>query len=167
MKAVEATFNQEKALVIVKLQTSQSLVGSSNCHSCSGDWHWCGGEPAAAVDIPARGDSGPGGDRGLLEPEIHRPLRWAQYYYTTEMWVVACSSMSGVSYGSYNFYEQRRAGYVCCYSLKNPSHPEFVLRSQAGVALVLEAVCDPITQKMLHFREPLSLFAYQAFKHNT
>ena len=89
---------------------------------------------------------------------------------TTKMWVVACSSTSGVSYGSYNFYEQRRAGYVCCYSLKNPSHPEFVLRSQAGVAFVLAAVCDPITQKMLHFREPLlklSPFAYQAFKHNT
>ena len=56
---------------------------------------------------------------------------------TTKMWVVACSSMSGVSYGSYNFYEQRRAGYVCCYSLKNPSHPEFVLRSQAGVAALM------------------------------
>ena len=40
---------------------------------------------------------------------------------------------AGVSYGSYNFYEQPECGYICFYSLKNPSHPEYVLHSYCGV----------------------------------
>ena len=38
-----------------------------------------------------------------------------------------------MSYGSYNFYDQPDCGYICFYSLKNPSHPEYVLKSYCGV----------------------------------
>lgn len=39
----------------------------------------------------------------------------------------------GVSYGSYSFYDQPNVGFIRFYSLKNPSHPEYILETGAGV----------------------------------
>ena len=48
-------------------------------------------------------------------------------------WNSLYSDLLGVSYGSYNFYDQPQCGYICFYSLKNPSYPEYVLHSYCGV----------------------------------
>ena len=48
-------------------------------------------------------------------------------------WNAIYSDLFGASYGSYNFYEKAEKGYLCFFSLKNPSYPEFVLESPSGV----------------------------------
>ena len=35
--------------------------------------------------------------------------------------------------GSFSFYTQLRVGYVCIFSLKNPSYPEYVCHASSGV----------------------------------
>lgn len=41
----------------------------------------------------------------------------------------------GVSYGSYSFYEEESTatGFICFFSLKNPSYPEFVFEASSPV----------------------------------
>ena len=41
--------------------------------------------------------------------------------------------MFGVSYGSFDFYNQPKIGLICLYSLKNPSFPEYICRAPCGV----------------------------------
>ena len=40
---------------------------------------------------------------------------------------------SGVSYGTYSFYDEESTGFICFFSLKNPSYPEFVLEADSPV----------------------------------
>ena len=35
--------------------------------------------------------------------------------------------------GSFSFYTQLRVGYVCIFSLKNPSYPEYICHASSGV----------------------------------
>ena len=53
------------------------------------------------------------------------------------------SHSPGVSYGSYNFYDQPDCGYICFYSLKNPSYPEYVLKSYCGVMCLASNPAHP------------------------
>ena len=38
--------------------------------------------------------------------------------------------------GSFSFYTQLRVGYVCIFSLKNPSYPEYLCWAQAGIMCI-------------------------------
>ena len=51
-------------------------------------------------------------------------------------WNPAYSDLFAVSFGSYNFYKQAVQGYVCLYSLKNPTYPEWVCQTRSGVMCV-------------------------------
>ena len=44
-------------------------------------------------------------------------------------WNPVYSDLFAVSFGSYNFYKQQNVGYVCLYSLKNPSYPEWLCQT--------------------------------------
>ena len=50
-------------------------------------------------------------------------------------WNPAYNDLFAVSYGSYNFYEQDKTvtSYVCIFSLKNPSYPEYLCKAHSGV----------------------------------
>ena len=63
-----------------------------------------------------------------------------------------------MSFGSYSFYEQPRVGYICCFSLKNPSHPEFVLEAACGV------MCLDIHPHYPQVRVILSLVHHQVMQ---
>eukprot|EP00817_Percolomonadidae_sp_ATCC50343_P005702 CAMPEP_0117427296 /NCGR_PEP_ID=MMETSP0758-20121206/7174_1 /TAXON_ID=63605 /ORGANISM="Percolomonas cosmopolitus, Strain AE-1 (ATCC 50343)" /LENGTH=657 /DNA_ID=CAMNT_0005212851 /DNA_START=18 /DNA_END=1991 /DNA_ORIENTATION=+ len=52
-------------------------------------------------------------------------LSWNNYY----------SDLFAVSYGSYDFLKQG-AGAVCCFSLKNPSYPEYQFSTSVGVTSI-------------------------------
>ena len=43
---------------------------------------------------------------------------------TQLMWSPSYNDLFGISLGSFDFYQQPRVGYVCLFSLKNPSYPE-------------------------------------------
>lgn len=45
------------------------------------------------------------------------------------------SDLFAVGYGSFDFTKQS-GGLVCCYSLKNPSHPEYICSFESGVMAV-------------------------------
>ncbi|KAH9157643.1 hypothetical protein AeRB84_000516 [Aphanomyces euteiches] len=51
---------------------------------------------------------------------------------TAVCWNPCFSDLFAVGYGSYDFLKQG-AGLVCCYSLKNTSHPEFIFATESGV----------------------------------
>ena len=44
--------------------------------------------------------------------------------------------MLAAGFGSFDFYKQKDVGFVCLFSLKNPSYPEFVCESDCGVMCV-------------------------------
>ena len=51
-------------------------------------------------------------------------------------WNPVYSDLFAVSYGSYDFYKQPSVGYVCLFSLKNPSYPEWLCSTVSGVMSV-------------------------------
>ena len=51
-------------------------------------------------------------------------------------WNPVYSDLFAVSYGSYDFYKQPSVGYLCLYSLKNPSFPEWLCSTVSGVMTV-------------------------------
>ncbi|ETW00348.1 hypothetical protein H310_06996 [Aphanomyces invadans] len=51
---------------------------------------------------------------------------------TAVCWNPCFSDLFAVGYGSYDFLKQG-SGLVCCYSLKNTSHPEFIFATESGV----------------------------------
>lgn len=51
---------------------------------------------------------------------------------TALCWNPQYDDMFAAGYGSYEFLKQA-SGLVCLYSLKNPSHPEFMLHTESGV----------------------------------
>eukprot|EP01006_Ploeotia_vitrea_P040276 TRINITY_DN66418_c11_g1_i5.p1 TRINITY_DN66418_c11_g1~~TRINITY_DN66418_c11_g1_i5.p1 ORF type:complete len:683 (+),score=390.47 TRINITY_DN66418_c11_g1_i5:191-2239(+) len=51
---------------------------------------------------------------------------------TSLRWNPKYADLFAVGYGSYDFMKQG-PGLVCCYSLKNTSHPEFVFTTESGV----------------------------------
>ena len=55
---------------------------------------------------------------------------------TSLCWNPEYSDLFAVSYGSYDFYSQPGAGYVCLFSLKNPSYPEWLSYSPCSVLSV-------------------------------
>ena len=52
---------------------------------------------------------------------------------TALCWNHKYSDLFAASYGSFNFYEQDSVGYICLFSLKNPSYPEYIRQTTCGV----------------------------------
>ena len=52
--------------------------------------------------------------------------------------------MFGVTYGSFDFYQRYQESYLCLYSLKNPSYPEYICKTHCGI------MCLDIHQKYPH-----------------
>ncbi|KNE54217.1 hypothetical protein AMAG_00208 [Allomyces macrogynus ATCC 38327] len=50
-------------------------------------------------------------------------------------WNPACPDLFVVAFGSYQFAKQG-PGVLCCFSLKNPSFPEFTFNTSAGVTAI-------------------------------
>ena len=48
-------------------------------------------------------------------------------------WNPKYADLFAIGYGSYNFYEQPMVGYLCLYSLKNPSYPEYIRKTHCGI----------------------------------
>ena len=83
---------------------------------------------------------------GSLLPLWRFSLSEAQGYeleVTGLCWNPAYCDLFAVSYGSYNFYKQAGRGFVCLYSLKNPSYPEWVCQTRSGVMCVHLHPLDP------------------------
>ena len=53
-------------------------------------------------------------------------------HVTALCWSPEYADLFAVGYGSFDFTKQG-GGLVCCYSLKNPSHPEYVAATESGV----------------------------------
>jgi len=53
-------------------------------------------------------------------------------HVTALCWNPQCSDLFAVGYGSYDFSKQG-PGLICCFSLKNPSYPEFIFSTESGV----------------------------------
>jgi dynein intermediate chain 1 len=51
---------------------------------------------------------------------------------TSICWNPKYHDLFAVGYGSYDFTKQR-SGVICCYTLKNPSYPEYTFTTEAGV----------------------------------
>ena len=49
------------------------------------------------------------------------------------MWSPNYVDLFSVSFGSFDFYNQPSVGYLCLFSLKNPSYPEYVCKASSGV----------------------------------
>jgi len=58
---------------------------------------------------------------------------------TSICWNPVYTDLFAVGYGSYEFIEkkqQRKTGLICCYTLKNTSHPEYMFSCESGVMTV-------------------------------
>ena len=53
-------------------------------------------------------------------------------HVTALCWNPEYDDLFAVGYGSYDFMKQG-SGVICCYSLKNPSHPEYSFTTETGV----------------------------------
>eukprot|EP00741_Cyanophora_paradoxa_P015118 tig00020848_g14589.t1 len=51
---------------------------------------------------------------------------------TSICWNTEYNDLFAVGYGSYDFMKQG-SGLICCFSLKNPSHPEYMFTTESGV----------------------------------
>lgn len=58
--------------------------------------------------------------------------RTSRKQVTSLCWNPRYNDLFAVGYGSYDFTRQS-TGVVCCYSLKNTSHPEYVIGTESGV----------------------------------
>ena len=62
-------------------------------------------------------------------------------HVTSLCWNPEYYDLFAVGYGSFDFLHQS-SGLVCCYSLKNPSYPEYVFSTDSGnSSSVILAVC--------------------------
>lgn len=52
---------------------------------------------------------------------------------TAMCWNPEFTDLYAVGFGSYDFLKQTGGGMICCYTLKNTSHPEFVYEAESGV----------------------------------
>ena len=52
------------------------------------------------------------------------------------MWSPKYVDLFAVSLGSFDFYNQPSVGYLCLFSLKNPSYPEYLCKAPCGVMCV-------------------------------
>jgi dynein intermediate chain 1 len=52
---------------------------------------------------------------------------------TSLCWNPRYNDLFAASFGSFDFYHQQTVGYVCLFSLKNPSYPEFLCQTPCGV----------------------------------
>ena len=48
-------------------------------------------------------------------------------------WSLKYTDMFGVSYGSFDFYQTTQENFICIYSLKNPSHPEYICKAPCAI----------------------------------
>ncbi len=53
-------------------------------------------------------------------------------HVTAMCWNPEYTDLFAVGYGSFDFVKQM-SGLICCYSLKNPSHPEYAFTTESGV----------------------------------
>ena len=72
------------------------------------------------------------GDGSLLPLWHFRADRTKRKQVTALCWNPCYPDLFAVGYGSYDFLRQG-SGMVCCFSLKNTSHPEFVFSTESGV----------------------------------
>ncbi|CAG0916908.1 unnamed protein product [Notodromas monacha] len=59
-----------------------------------------------------------------------------QFAITGICWSAHFPDLFAVSYGSYDFKNQPNRGAVCLYTLKNPSHPEYIFETACGIMCV-------------------------------
>ena len=52
---------------------------------------------------------------------------------TDLQWNPKYGDLFAVSYGSYDFYKNSRMGYLCLFSLKNPSYPEYICTASSVI----------------------------------
>ena len=52
---------------------------------------------------------------------------------TDLQWSPKYTDLFGVTYGSFDFYTKSKSGFLCLYSLKNPSYPEYVCSAWCGI----------------------------------
>ena len=52
---------------------------------------------------------------------------------TSLQWSPRYKDLFAVSYGSFDFYKQAGPGFLCLFSLKNPSYPEYLCRTHCGI----------------------------------
>ena len=55
---------------------------------------------------------------------------------TDLQWNPKYGDLFAVSYGSYDFYKTCRKGFLCLFSLKNPSYPEYICSAGSGILCV-------------------------------
>ena len=48
-------------------------------------------------------------------------------------WNPKYPDLFGVSYGSFDFYQKSKESFLCMFSLKNPSYPEYICRAHCGI----------------------------------
>jgi len=74
----------------------------------------------------------PGGEGSLLPLWRFSTERTKRKQVTTLCWNPNYPDLFAVAYGSYDFMRQG-SGIVCCFSLKNTSHPEYMFSTESGV----------------------------------
>ena len=52
---------------------------------------------------------------------------------TDLQWSHKYGDLFAVTYGSYDFYKKTKKGFLCLFSLKNPSYPEYICKSGADI----------------------------------
>jgi dynein intermediate chain 1 len=72
------------------------------------------------------------GEGSLLPLWRFSTERTKRKHVTALRWNPAYPDMFAVAYGSYDFMRQG-SGMVCCFSLKNTSHPEYIFSTDSGV----------------------------------
>eukprot|EP01083_Nonionella_stella_P257156 880500_1 len=78
---------------------------------------------------------------GFFLPLWHFQYEQAQRKTVTCIrWNPSHTDLFAVSYGSYDFAKQT-PGLICCYSLKNTAHPEYIFCTKSGV-MCLDWSCD-------------------------
>ena len=78
-----------------------------------------------------RADSIRRGEGTLLPLWKFASTRSSRKQVTSLAWNPRYDDLFAVSYGSYDFLRQG-SGMVCCFSLKNTSHPEYVIHTESG-----------------------------------
>ena len=58
-------------------------------------------------------------------------------------WSPRYPDLFAASYGSYNFYSSHTEGWLCLFSLKNPSYPEWAIKVPAGVMCLASHPAHP------------------------
>ena len=93
------------------------------------------------MEILIRARSGPGSEFYRLAGynafvQIHTQV-------TGLCWSPRYPDLFAASYGSYNFYSSHTEGWLCLFSLKNPSYPEWAIKVPAGVMCLASHPAHP------------------------